>query len=64
MFNLSDFLTAEEIEMVRASAETEMRNDEMRADVSNAPDSFSAYWADSASASVLRDYKAGRVVNV
>ena len=29
-----------------------------------AKDSFDACWASSASASVMRDYKAGRVVNV
>jgi hypothetical protein len=29
-----------------------------------AKDSFEAYWAGSVSASVMRDYKAGRVVNV
>lgn len=40
------------------------RTAELRAELANASDSFAAYWAGSASASVLRDYQAGRVVDV
>ena len=41
-----------------------LRHAELREAESRAADSFEAYWAGSASASVLRDYAAGRVVMV
>lgn len=64
-FDLTDFLTADEIATVRASAEAEELADTRKAEtaeaVATAADSFAAYWAESVSASVLRDYRAGRV---
>ena len=53
-------ITQSDLDLVAISA----RHAEIDADIANAPDSFSAYWAGSASASVLRDYKAKRGVNV
>ena len=41
------------------------RESEYQAEVAAAgSDSFAVYWAGSASASVLRDYKAGRVITI
>lgn len=40
------------------------RDAEYRRDLAAARDDFEAYWAGSASASVLRDYRAGRVVGL
>jgi hypothetical protein len=37
---------------------------DLNAELALSPDSFTSYWADSASASVLRDYRAGRVEHV
>jgi hypothetical protein len=40
------------------------RKAEYEAAVKSAKDSFEAYWAGSASASVARDYRAGRFVTI
>lgn len=66
---LFDGFTAEEMALIRAAgeeAEVEYaRQAEYEADLAAAKgDSFAEYWAGSASASVMRDYRAGRVVTV
>lgn len=42
----------------------QVRNEEYLADLVKANNSFDAYWAGSASASLVRDVKAGRVENI
>lgn len=59
----ADFTPAE-LDDIRASALAEIRKDELAAAIAATTNSFDAYWAGSASSSILRDYKAGRVVNV
>ena len=66
---LFDGFTAEEMAAIRAAgAEGEVelaRQAEYEADLAACKgDSFATYWAGSASASVMRDYRAGRVVTV
>jgi len=66
---LFDGFTAEEMAHIRAcgaEGEAELaRQAEYEAELAAcAGDSFAAYWAGSASASVMRDYRAGRVVTV
>lgn len=41
-----------------------VRDAEFRAEEAAAPSAFTAFWAGSASASVCRDYRAGRFVTV
>lgn len=59
-----------EAENILANAEAYLASDECARhieytrDLLAARDSFDAYWAGSATASVIRDYRAGRVVNV
>ena len=59
-----------EAEAILARAEAYLASDECdrhieyTRDLIAARDIFDAYWTGSASASVLRDYKAGRVANV
>ena len=47
-----------------AALDQEAREADYQAELGAAKNSFEAYWAGSASASVARDYRAGRVVTI
>ncbi len=62
--NANSIWTAEENADIERKLLALERLNEYEAALAASKDSFEAYWAGSASASVMRDYKAGRVKTV